>query len=85
MIAYSSHFIDSKGYNKTVMMHHVREYYCLGSPWSMSCWHGTLWRTVKVQLAYVHTIGEPQVPKVSALSAGSENFIPQTDGEDEMK
>jgi hypothetical protein len=25
MIAHSSHFIDSKDYNETIMIHHVRE------------------------------------------------------------
>lgn len=51
----------------------------------MSCWHGVLWATIKVQLAYVHNIGESQVLKGSALSPGSEGFIPETQSEDEME
>lgn len=31
VIAHSSHIIDSKDYNETIMIHHVKEYYCLGS------------------------------------------------------
>ena len=30
-IAHSSHVIDSKDCNETIMIHHVREYYCLGN------------------------------------------------------
>lgn len=31
MIVHSSHIIDSKDYNVTIMIHLVKEYYCLGS------------------------------------------------------
>lgn len=77
--SHSSHIIDSKDYNETKMIYHVREYYCSGSTWSMSCWHNMLWGTIKVPLANVHNIWGTIAPKRTASTCKRWGFsVPET-------
>ena len=65
MMAHSSHIIDSQDYNEIIVIHHVREYCCTGSPWCLSCWHSALWGNIKVQLASVPNTRKSQLPEGS--------------------
>ena len=65
MMAHSSHIIDSQDYNEIIVIHHVREYCCTGSPWCLSCCHSALWGNIKVQLAGVPNTRKSQLPEGS--------------------
>lgn len=65
MMAHSSHIIDLQDYNETIVIHHVREHCCPGTPRCLSCWHRALWGPIMVQLTNVPNTGKSQLPEGS--------------------